>query len=76
MFEKVKWPSDPKGQDVGFNKMVYARFTHCVVVKEPLLAYRNYLSSWRCTDLVYNHKGGKKGLSKLYAVKVIVNAMS
>ena len=42
-FRWDKW----KGQDVRFNKLVYAQVANKVVLNAPLLVYRRELSSWK-----------------------------
>ena len=40
VFDAIKWSACPRGQDVIFNKAVYARFSHCIAIPIPLLGYR------------------------------------
>ncbi len=45
VFEVIKWTNAKRRQDSFFNKQVYARFKHCLLVKMSLLWYRMFLSS-------------------------------
>lgn len=40
VFKAVKWGSEPRGQDVSFNRQVYQQFSHCYGLQIPLLVYR------------------------------------
>ncbi len=45
VFKVIRWTTAQRKQDSIFNKQVYARFKHCLLVKMPLLWYRMFLSS-------------------------------
>lgn len=45
VFTKIRWSGRRTGQDVEFNTKVYQNFKKTVIVKVPLLIYRNYLST-------------------------------
>ncbi len=45
VFEKIQWPSKPRGEDVLFNREVYEKFEHCIFVRAILHGYREFLSS-------------------------------
>ena len=40
VFDTVKWSSEPRGQDVSFNRQVYQQFSRCYALQVPLLIYR------------------------------------
>lgn len=47
VFNRIQWPEQNGiGEDVSFNNAVYKSFKYKVVVKAPLLMYRNELSSF------------------------------
>lgn len=45
VLEKYKWPSDKRGQDVKFNRMLFNAVPHRILIYAPLYVYRKYLSS-------------------------------
>lgn len=45
VFSHIKWPDNPRGQDMLFGKLVYKKFKNTIVVKEALCIYRQELSS-------------------------------
>lgn len=45
LFKKIQWSSKPRGQDIEFNRKVYARKYNCLCIRVPLLGYRYFLSS-------------------------------
>lgn len=45
LFEIIKWPDTPRGQDTEFNKTVYRHTNRCLAVEAVLYGYRQYLSS-------------------------------
>jgi glycosyltransferase involved in cell wall biosynthesis len=69
VFKIIKWTSNPRGQDVIFNKMVMDRFKKCLIIRVPLLVYRAKLSTNKIKKLWDTLK--KRGISKRYKVEVI-----
>ena len=48
VFRAVRWPEDAgAGEDLQFNRMVYARFKQTVTLELPLVIYRHEFSSFR-----------------------------
>ncbi|MEC7839965.1 MAG: glycosyltransferase [Chlamydiota bacterium] len=47
IFEKVKWTRDKSEEDVKFNKEVIRKYKNTYFIQEPLLIYRQHLSSSR-----------------------------
>jgi hypothetical protein len=45
VFHKIQWSNKQRGQDTEFNKKVYEHYKNLLLVKTPLLCYREFLSS-------------------------------
>lgn len=47
VFKVARWRNTRKGQDEEFNRRVISLLRNTLIVREPLVIYRNELSSWR-----------------------------
>jgi hypothetical protein len=45
LFQSIKWPNTPRGQDTAYNQSIYAQGYTCIAIGAVLYGYRQYLSS-------------------------------
>ncbi len=75
VFDKIRWSSEPRGQDTTYNTEVYKQFEHGIAIQATLLGYRRYLSSANTIDSIKEEQEviieENKARPKLYLLQII-----